>query len=184
MKVDLLEQVLEWIQGKHFGKYRGVVVDNEDETARGRLKVRAPAVLGDLEVWAMPCVPYAGPGVGFYAMPPAGAGVWVEFEGGDSSFPIWSGCFWADRELPAKVEPKIKIWKSDKLTVRLDDGKDEALIESSGKAQVKVNASVLSKGGKSTVQVAGSGVTTKTGKTVEIEAASFKVNNGSLEVSS
>jgi hypothetical protein len=25
--------------------------------------------------------------------PPVGQGVWVEFEGGDSSFPIWTGTF-------------------------------------------------------------------------------------------
>ena len=40
-----------------------------DPTSRGRLKVKVPAVLGDVEVWAMPCVPYAGDGVGFYVCP-------------------------------------------------------------------------------------------------------------------
>jgi uncharacterized protein involved in type VI secretion and phage assembly len=27
-------------------------------------------------------------------MPQIGAGVWIEFEGGDPDYPIWSGCFW------------------------------------------------------------------------------------------
>ncbi len=26
---------------------------------------------------------------------------WVEFEGGDPNFPIWSGCFWGTGEVPA-----------------------------------------------------------------------------------
>ena len=27
-------------------------------------------------------------------MPPSGAGVWMEFEQGDPSFPIWTGCWY------------------------------------------------------------------------------------------
>src|SRR3954468_5999011 len=101
MNPDLLDDLHTWIRSHFFGKYRGTVTDNNDTTNRGRLKVTVPAVLETLEVWAMPCVPYAGDSVGFYMMPENGSGVWVEFEGGDPSFPIWSGCFWADDELPA-----------------------------------------------------------------------------------
>lgn len=183
MNTEILEQILEWIQGRHFGKYRGVVVSNDDESKRGRILVRVPSVLGDLEVWAMPCVPYAGESIGFHAIPPEKSGIWVEFEGGLPSFPIWSGCFWADNELASTIDPTVKIWKTDKLTVRLDDGNDEALIASSSDARLKVNSSVLSKGGDSTHEVSGSGVATKTGQTVEIESSSFQVNHGSLEVS-
>lgn len=78
-----------------FGKYRGQVANNRDPMNLGRIQVQAPTVLGaGRSSWAMPCVPYAGPQVGFYAMPPIGASVWVEFEGGDPDYPIWSGCFW------------------------------------------------------------------------------------------
>ena len=48
----------------------------------------------------MPCVPYAGIEAGFYAVPPINANVWVEFEGGDIEWPIWSGCFWGIGETP------------------------------------------------------------------------------------
>src|SRR4030065_133093 len=84
-----------------FGKYRGEVVDNDDPTLRGRIKVLVPAVLGTLEAWAMPCVPYAGQGSGLYTLPKPGTQVWVEFEGGDPAYPIWSGCFWLDVGVPA-----------------------------------------------------------------------------------
>ena len=43
-----------------------------------------------------------GDGVGFFAMPPTGANVWVEFEGGDPDYPIWTGCFWGTGEVPAQ----------------------------------------------------------------------------------
>ena len=102
---ERLESMLEWVRSHHFGKYRGQVTDNADPTGRGRVKVRIPSVLGDNDVWAMPCVPYAGAGVGFYCMPEPGTNVWVEFEAGDSSFPVWTGCFWGDGELPDDSNP-------------------------------------------------------------------------------
>ena len=77
-----------------FGKYRGKVEDDIDPLGMGRLRVSVPALAGGgHSSWALPCVPYAGRDVGFYALPPIGANVWVEFEGGDLNYPIWSGCF-------------------------------------------------------------------------------------------
>ena len=54
MDTELLQQLLDWVRSRYFGKYRGTVSDNTDPASRGRIKVRVPAVLGDLEVWAMP----------------------------------------------------------------------------------------------------------------------------------
>ena len=63
-----------------------------------------PAVLGDTETgWCMPCVPYAGPNVGIAFLPETGSGVWIEFEGGDVSYPVWVGGYWRDGEVPADV---------------------------------------------------------------------------------
>src|SRR5262249_41596585 len=70
---------------------------------RARVQAIVPDVLGTLPAtWAMPAAPYAGPGAGFIALPPVGAGVWIEFEQGDPDFPIWSGGWWGSgAELPA-----------------------------------------------------------------------------------
>lgn len=77
---------------KFFGKYRGKVESNEDPLGLGRVQVSVPSVLGEgTRAWAMPCVPYAGAGVGVFLIPPAQANVWVEFEAGDPAFPIWAG---------------------------------------------------------------------------------------------
>lgn len=65
------------------GKHRGKVENNVDPLQLGRVQVSVPAVLGDGRLsWAMPCVPYAGSGVGLFAVAPVGANVWVEFEQG------------------------------------------------------------------------------------------------------
>jgi hypothetical protein len=49
----------------------------------------------------MPCVPMAGLNAGVFALPPVGAGVWVEFEAGDPALPIWAGGYWSSgAEMP------------------------------------------------------------------------------------
>ena len=87
-----------------YGKYRGTVVNNVDPLLRGRLMLEVPDVTGLVpSSWAEPCVPLAGPTgppMGVYMVPPIGAGVWVEFERGDPSKPIWVGCRWG---LPSEI---------------------------------------------------------------------------------
>lgn len=107
-----------------YGKYRGVVTDNQDPNKLGRVRVNVQDVLGEKESgWAMPCVPYAGDGVGLYLIPPVSALVWVEFEQGDPDYPIWTGCFWGSRdEVPKAVSgPEIKVLKTDVGTITLND---------------------------------------------------------------
>ena len=86
------------IEHRYHGKYRGLVVDNQDPDGLGRLRVRVPSVFGDELVtgWALPCVPYGGQAdQGWFALPDTGAGVWVEFEEGDLEFPVWVGTYWS-----------------------------------------------------------------------------------------
>ena len=92
-------------QPRYFGKYRGVVVNTLDPERLARLQATVPDVLGtEPTTWAMPSVPFAGPRAGLVAVPPVGAGVWIEFEQGDPDYPIWSGCWWGSAaELPPVV---------------------------------------------------------------------------------
>lgn len=83
-----------------FGKYRGKVLNNIDPLKLGRVQVAVPAVPGPTN-WAMPCAPFAGLQNGLYVVPPPGANVWVEFEGGDPEAPIVSGYFWGVGEVPS-----------------------------------------------------------------------------------
>lgn len=156
-----LEQLMDWVRNRYFGKYRGTVTDNNDSTNRGRLKVMVPSVLGILDIWAMPCLPYAGDGVGVYTIPEAGAGVWVEFEAGDPSFPVWTGGYWANNELPkdnqgTPATPSLRILRSEsglmvamddkgkKITVSDENGDNFLSIESQqGKIKVKGNTKIV-----------------------------------------
>ena len=90
---------------RYFGKYRGTVASNTDPELRARVQAIVPDVLGTQPTtWAMPAAPFAGPDVGFVALPKVGAGVWIEFEQGDPDFPIWSGGWWGSAaELPASA---------------------------------------------------------------------------------
>ena len=105
-----------------WGKFRGHVIDNVDVLGQGRLRVEVPSALGFAASWAMPCVPYAGPGVGFCFTPPVGANVWIEFEQGNPDLPIWVGCFWGEGERPAEAaDPMVHLIKTETATFILDD---------------------------------------------------------------
>lgn len=129
-----------WRASKFYGKYRGMVTNNEDPKNLGRIKAKVPEVLGDVESGlALPCVPYAGKGVGFFALPPVGAGVWIEFEAGDVSRPIWSGCWWGDEHRPksesgSPATPPLKIFRSENglLLALDDDGQSISLSDENG----------------------------------------------------
>ncbi len=87
---------------RFYGKYRGIVSDNQDPLQIGRLQAFVPEVLRRR---------HQRLGTAVRAVrrhdvrastrfPPVGAGVWIEFEAGDTSRPIWSGAWWATGEVP------------------------------------------------------------------------------------
>ena len=180
----IIDLLADRAQSRYYGKYRGSVADNADPTNRGRLRVRVPSVLGALEVWAMPCVPYAGAGVGFYSLPEPGTNIWVEFEAGDPSFPVWVGCFWGDGELPTDATgAPVKLWKTEKLTLRMDDDKDETLLQTTSNSKVTLGSDVETASGGATHTVGSAGIVSEQGAgKVEVTAGSVRVNNGAMEV--
>lgn len=77
---------------KWHGKYKAIVMDNNDPERRGRIRVQCPKVLGNyLSAWCEPCIPYATDFAGDYYVPPVNEAIWVEFEEGDVDKPIWGG---------------------------------------------------------------------------------------------
>ncbi|MFE9692374.1 phage baseplate assembly protein V [Micromonospora sp. NPDC005806] len=93
---EMLSNLAERLDQSWFGKYRGYVHRVDDPENLGRIQAFVPRLLGpDTPTgWAMPAAPYAGPDQGLFVVPEQGAGVWIEFEEGDSSRPIWSGMWW------------------------------------------------------------------------------------------
>jgi uncharacterized protein involved in type VI secretion and phage assembly len=165
-----VDDVLEHLRTRFYGLYRGLVTDNDDPQKLGRVKASVPTVLGDVESgWCMPCVPYAGDNVGVAFLPEIGSGVWIAFEGGDVSFPVWLGCFWRSGELPSDVAPSVKVIVTKApLEIKLDDDAESVEITDSNGNSVKLDSS---------------GVTvSKSGQQVVVSDSSVSVNNGSLEV--
>jgi uncharacterized protein involved in type VI secretion and phage assembly len=120
----------------------------------------------------MPCVPFAGPGVGFFAIPPVGANVWVEYEGGNPDTPIWSGCFWGETDtVPASPAlPQVFSIKTQTCTLTFNDlpGAGGITIETTAGMRIKLSATSLEiTDGQGAIQIQGPKVT---------------VNNGALEV--
>ena len=88
---------------KYYDKFRGTVINNIDPLQIGRLQVQVPDVAGLVPTsWAMPCFQTTGKQMGAYMIPQIGAGVWIEFEQGDSDYPIWSGSWYGSAaEVPS-----------------------------------------------------------------------------------
>jgi uncharacterized protein involved in type VI secretion and phage assembly len=165
---QLLQDLLERVSHRYYGKYRGTVTSVDAATLR--VKAKVPAVLGKQETgWCVACVPYAGKDVGIAFLPEEGSGVWIEFEGGDVSYPIWSGCYWRDGEQPQEAQPAVKaiITKSGHKILLDDDGGTITLTDSHNNK----------------VTLGSDGITLERGASkLALSDSEVNVNNGALEI--
>lgn len=171
-----LDRLVEAMTTRYYGKYRGEVTDAADPTHKGRVKVRVPAVMGEKDLWAMPCTPYAGDALGFFAIPPQGTSVWVEFEGGEINQPIWAGCFWKDGEIDsADAKESVFFLKTPGVTLRVDNDSGEVVIESSAGAKITLSQNGMKLEGTQIELSANGGAAT-------LSATGFDAMNGALTV--
>ena len=152
---------------RFFGKYRGVVTDVDASTMR--IKAKVPAVFGDADSgWALPCVPYAGDSVGIAFLPETDAEVWIEFEAGNPSYPIWAGGFWLNNSVPSDAAAAVKVIVTKQTKILLDDDQDSITVQDSNGNSVTLDSS---------------GITlTRGSQTVHVTDSEVNVNNGALEV--
>jgi uncharacterized protein involved in type VI secretion and phage assembly len=165
---------------QYFGKYRGTVINNIDPLQIGRLMVQVPDVSNIIpSTWAMPCVPFAGIQSGFYAVPPIGSGVWIEYEHGDSDYPIWVGGYWGSAaEIPALVlaappgVPQIVMQTTGQTTLVISDVPGPTggiLLKSSTGAMISISDTGII-------------ITNGQGATLAMTGPAVTVNEGALEV--
>ena len=104
-------------------------------------------------------MPYAGPNVGFVMLPEIGSGVWIEFEGGDVSYPIWVGCYWRSGEVPSDASASAKAVFAKSGTLKLDDDASTVSLEdSSGDSLTLTGGASTIKSGMGKIVADGSGV--------------------------
>lgn len=148
--------------GRYYGKYRGLIVDNKDPELLGRVKLRVPQVAGDniMQYWAHPSGQPAGDDFGDFMIPPEGSPVWVTFENGDPSFPVYEGGHWGKSAsgVPSGStgNPRKRIKSSEKWRMEMDDENDELFIQSkSGGHEIRIK-------GNGDIEVTGGGDLTET----------------------
>jgi len=166
----LLVELAEWKRSRCFGKYRGLVKDVNDPENMGRILTQVPEVYGEEDApWALPAVPFAGQDHGWITLPEVGDGVWIEFEAGDISRPIWTGFWWGSGEMPGSSSPKNRtLVTSAGHEFALDDDKGEIRLLHSGGAEIKLTGSEIS------IKIGGTKIV--------LSASGISMNNGAFEV--
>ena len=76
------------------------------------------------------------------------------------------------------------MWKTDAITLMLDDISDEARLENSSNASVTMTSDVVTVAGQGKHTVASSAVTSEAGGKgkLEVQVASVRINSGTFEV--
>lgn len=200
---EMLVNMAETMRSRYYGKYRGVVSDVDDPEKLGRVKAQVPEILHEeVSPWALPAVALAGPGHGLVLIPEVGDGVWIEFEAGDPSRPIWCGGWWGPGELPAPGDTKVRALVSTAgHQFFLDDDKKEIHLLHSGGAELKMtdddvtltigqseikmtSDDISLKNGTTEIKLTNSDLTLKGGSSAQIKLSSsgVEINNGAMKV--
>ncbi|MFZ3566659.1 phage baseplate assembly protein V [Streptomyces sp. BH097] len=179
---------------QYFGKYSATVEDNRDADKLGILQVSVPTIFPPDElVPARAALPY-----GMFFVPENGTHIWVEFEGGDTAFPLWTGVqHIAGTFAPeaAKNPPTVRAFRTPTghLLVFDDTSGSESVVLTDGAHTHTLtfdkNGVTLTDGtNKHVIELTSSAVNIKHGKgvaKVTLEAAAVKAEAGAstLELS-
>ena len=156
---------------QQFGKYRATVSDNEDPTASGRLKVDVPSA-NITDVWAAACLPPVPQSL--VQLPASGSGVWVEFEEGDTSRPIWTGILWG-----ADIGTDATLATEGTLTLRANTIE----VQPSNDMTVSVGSNLAVTAGTALTATAGTSIGLNAGGGLNMAAATAAVSAGEVDVS-
>ncbi len=166
----LLVELAEFKRSCYFGKYSGIVEEVGKDENLGKIIAKVPDLFGDKNLpWAYPCVPFAGKNHGLVILPEKGDGVWIEFKAGNPACPIWTGCWWADGEIPQPGDTDTRVLvTSGGHKLILDDGDKKLQILHSGGAEIIMT---------------NNDITFKIGSTqIVLSASGVNINNGAFEV--
>ncbi len=208
MLEDIIARLVDKVENRYYGKYRGTVIDNADPQDIGRIKASVPRLLADKETgWALPAVPYGGAGEqGGFAIPDVGAAVWIEFEGGELAFPIWTGTWWGTGEVPEGAKPDKKVFKtkaghkivlddtsgSEAVEV-LDSNNNDVKLDSNGIAVTDANNNTvkmtssgieMTDANNNSIKMTSSGIEFKdaNGNSIKMESSGITATNGSMSL--
>lgn len=112
---------------KYYGIYQGIVTNSKDEQQRGRIKIKCPSVLSDVEsAWCDPVVPVCYDNGGDFCIPLVDETVWVMFVEGDVNRPVYLGNWWQKDMTPLgtnyKDADKVRIISYGDCTITMKMG--------------------------------------------------------------
>jgi len=153
----------------YYGKYSGIVKDNQDPENLGRITVNVPAIFdGDETVVALPALPY-----GYFFVPENGAKVWVEFEGGDTGLPIWS----AVQYVAGEWAQEAAINPPQKRVLKTAAGHTVVFDDKSGEEGIDIKDGV----NKHEIKLDGNGIQVNDGKNnhvVKLDGSGIAITDG------
>lgn len=147
-KLSIINLIKEWRTygfeklGRYYSSYRAFVIDNEDPENLSRLILKIPDVTGNNihPKWAWPKNCYSGKNYGINIIPEKNTMVWVTFEYGDPSRPLWEHGYYGKEEKPEEFKDlKNFAFKTPGgHLIELDDTKKELRIRTiNGKTLVE-----------------------------------------------
>lgn len=166
----MVAETAQFMRSRYFGKYRGLVADVDDPENLGRIKATVPEIYAEQQSpWAFPSVPFAGAGHGLVVLPEVDDGVWIEFEAGDPSRPIWAGTWWASGEMPepGSKDTRVLVTSGGHKLILDDAGSELQLLHSGGPEFTMTDNDITLKVGGTKIVISNSGVS---------------INNGAFEV--
>jgi len=188
MPIDIPEltvQVAERMRNSYFGKYRGLVKNVDDPLKIGRVTATVPEIYGEEECpWALPAVPFAGNKHGLVLIPEVNDGVWIEFEAGDISRPIWTGFWWASDELDdvSKTRARALVTSEGHKLVLDDKGNEIQLLHSKGAEMKMTEDDITLTIGGTEIKLTKNDLTLKSGSgKIKLSAAGLDINNGAMK---
>lgn len=138
LKNQLMTWGLERFCKRFYGIYRGIVIDNEDPESRGRCRIQVPSIGQHTEddvpasYWARPSMTGLSVGEGqmhgCFFPPDVKDEVWVQFENGDTKFPVYTGGFMKTEYEGDDLIAEKALYKGIRTKsgnyIRLSDDKD------------------------------------------------------------
>jgi hypothetical protein len=144
------------------GLYAGTV---EGVRKDGRLEVSVPAVFDQTapsaHALARPCFPY-----GHFFVPVVGDRVWIAFENGDPTAPVWLGVWYPDGKVPEKADTDPPV----KRVIRTSAGQLVIIDDTEGAEQL-----VLADKTGSRIELRTDGVLIKCARDLTIDASGRQV---------
>ena len=184
---------LEAVFNRYYSVYRGIVTDNEDPEFRGRLRISCSDVYDEpFGYWALPVGIPSGQ-TSFFQIPSVGDMVWIQFESGDTRFPVWSWGWFKDGRVPqdAKTDGNkiaATVWQSvSGHRIIMDDKNGKLRIQNAvgdiiemSKTGISIESKKIAVGGTSQKAVKGDVLTSVLGKLITTISAATTIDGKPL----